>query len=97
VQVTPDKNIAKLGPGGRWGDVLTFLNKEHLTVSGGRMGPVGVGGFLTGGGISYLQGSYGGWACDSVMNHEVSQVRHLAVLDTNLAGCSREWYYCECQ
>jgi hypothetical protein len=92
-----DRKIAKLGSGGRWGDVLTILDKEQLTVSGGRMGPVGVGGFLTGGGISYLQGSYGGWGCDSVVNHEVSHIRQFALLEANDADCSCEWYHCECE
>ncbi|KAH7311326.1 hypothetical protein B0I35DRAFT_481303 [Stachybotrys elegans] len=39
-------------------------------VAGGRVAPVGVGGFISGGGISYLSPKYG-WSCDTVQNFEI--------------------------
>lgn len=41
-----------------------------VTVTGGRAGSVGVGGFLTGGGNSFHSGSHG-FACDQIQNFEI--------------------------
>ncbi|KAL7620591.1 hypothetical protein AAE478_009586 [Parahypoxylon ruwenzoriense] len=63
-------NLAKIEPGGRWRDVYADLEKQGVTVAGGRDGDVGVGGFLLGGGNSFFSGRLG-FGCDSVMNFEV--------------------------
>ncbi|PGG97257.1 hypothetical protein GX51_07407 [Blastomyces parvus] len=63
-------NLASLGPGGRWKDVLAKLLKYGVIVPSGRDGDVGVGGFLLGGGSSYYMGRQA-FACDSVRNYEV--------------------------
>lgn len=66
----PQTNIASIGPGGRWQNVYADLVKYGITVTGGRDGDVGVGGFLLGGGNSYYSGRTG-FGCDSVVNFEV--------------------------
>ncbi|CRG89198.1 Bifunctional solanapyrone synthase [Talaromyces islandicus] len=65
-----DTNIASIGAGGRWANVLAELQKEGVLVPGGRDGNVGVGGFLLGGGLNYFMGRHG-LGCDSVRNFEV--------------------------
>lgn len=66
----PQTNIASIQPGGRWKNVYADLDKEGVTVTGGRDGDVGVGGFLLGGGNSFFSGRMG-FGCDSVVNFEV--------------------------
>ncbi|KAI1345676.1 cytochrome P450 [Xylaria sp. FL0043] len=62
--------VLSVGAGCRWGAVYAYLDKMHLSVSGGRAASVGVGGLTLGGGISYF-GPRFGWACDTVVNFEV--------------------------
>jgi FAD/FMN-containing dehydrogenase len=47
--LSADKTVASLGPGARWHDVYHSLEPHNLTVMGGRLGSLGVGGFLSGG------------------------------------------------
>lgn len=49
VRVSEDKTVASLGPGARWGDVYSKIEQYGLTVTGGRVSDVGVGGFVLGG------------------------------------------------
>lgn len=62
--------LASIGPGARWGSVFETIEQYGLTVTGGRDGFVGVGGFLLGGGNSFHSGRRG-FGCDDVMNYEV--------------------------
>ncbi|OTA97944.1 hypothetical protein M434DRAFT_391554 [Hypoxylon sp. CO27-5] len=62
--------LASLEPGGRWKDVYVDVEKHGVMVAGGREGMVGVGGFLTGGGLTFYNCRYG-WGCDQVENYEV--------------------------
>jgi FAD/FMN-containing dehydrogenase len=58
-------------PGAAWKDVYSnLLQTGNVTVTGGRDGGVGVGGFLLGGGLSYYTGR-NGLGCDQVVNFEV--------------------------
>ena len=41
--------MASLGPGGRWGDVYATLDPYEVSVVGGRIPHVGVGGLILGG------------------------------------------------
>ncbi|EPE31845.1 FAD-binding protein [Glarea lozoyensis ATCC 20868] len=59
-----------IGPGLKWTEIYARLDRLGLVIPGGRDGDVGVGGLLTGGGISFFSGRFG-WACDSVDNFEV--------------------------
>lgn len=65
-----DRNVARVGTGARWIQVYQKLDLLNLTVAGGRVASVGVGGFLTGGGLSYL-GPRHGWGCDNVVGFEI--------------------------
>lgn len=48
-------NIASIGPGSTWERVYTTLRDDwNVTTVGGRASVVGVGGFVTGGGVSKL-------------------------------------------
>ncbi|KAJ8118417.1 hypothetical protein OPT61_g610 [Boeremia exigua] len=62
--------ILSVGPGSRWQSVYDLLDPYGIAVQGGRNGDVGIGGFLTGGGIGFFSPEKG-WACDSVANFEV--------------------------
>ncbi|OAL04330.1 FAD-binding domain-containing protein [Phaeosphaeriaceae sp. SRC1lsM3a] len=70
VEVSKDKKTADIGPGNRWVDVYTALEKSSVGVVGGRMAPVGVPGLVLGGGISFFSNKLG-WACDNVAEYEV--------------------------
>ncbi|KAK6519206.1 hypothetical protein TWF281_003895 [Arthrobotrys megalospora] len=64
------RNLAYVKPGGEWNDVISTLNKDGVTVVGGRLGIVGIGGFLLQGGISFLSSQYG-LAADNVVGWEL--------------------------
>lgn len=57
----PETKLAKIRPGGCWNDVIgdQKLESHGRTVVGGRLGAVGVGGYLMQGGISFLTWQYG--------------------------------------
>lgn len=65
-----DKSIASLGAGGRFGAVYHALKPHNLTVLGGRVPSIGVGGFLTSGGMTFLSRKEG-FACDHVISYEI--------------------------
>ncbi|KAK7211645.1 hypothetical protein V2G26_018823 [Clonostachys chloroleuca] len=66
----PNTSLVSIQPGSRWQDVYDVLTPYGITVAGGRVGSVGVGGLLSGGGISFFAASHG-WACDNIANYEV--------------------------
>lgn len=68
--MSADRKKTSIGPGNRWADVYTKLDAQGLAVPGGRFGTVGVGGLVTGGGVSFFSGRYG-FVCDSVVNYEL--------------------------
>lgn len=49
VDVSPDKTVTGIGPGNRWINVYSQLDRLGLAVPGGRVSSVGVGGLVTGG------------------------------------------------
>lgn len=59
VSLSSDQKTATLQPGAPWSQVYDTLSPLNLTVVGGRASTVGVGGFLMGGGISFLSYQYG--------------------------------------
>lgn len=70
ISVSADQTQTSVGPGNVWYDVYTHLQPKGLTVIGGRVSAIGVGGLTLGGGISFFSGRYG-WACDNVNTYEV--------------------------
>ncbi|CAI6227782.1 unnamed protein product [Periconia digitata] len=63
--------LASIETGARWSDVYRILHDRYnVTVTGGRDGDVGVGGFLLGGGNSYHTGR-NGFGCDTIINYQV--------------------------
>ncbi|KAF4457682.1 hypothetical protein F53441_442 [Fusarium austroafricanum] len=54
VSLSRDKKIASIEPGNIWGPVYEKLAKSDVTVVGGRLYNIGVGGLTTGGGISFF-------------------------------------------
>ncbi|KAK5941072.1 hypothetical protein PMZ80_006349 [Knufia obscura] len=61
---------ASVRPGARWSEAVAALEPYSVTVVGGRIGDVGVGGYTLGGGLSFLSSQYG-LACDMVVEFEV--------------------------
>lgn len=70
ISLNEDKSVASVGPGNNWGQVYKALEPHGVSVIGGRLSSIGVGGLLTGGGISYYSNLYG-WALDNVESFEV--------------------------
>ncbi|KAK5989784.1 FAD-dependent monooxygenase sdcF [Cladobotryum mycophilum] len=70
VTLSNDKKIARLGPGGIFSDIYPKLVPQNLTVMGGRVPGIGVGGFVTGGGITFLSRK-NGFSCDNIYGYEV--------------------------
>lgn len=58
----------RVGPGNRWDDISGALNGTGYTAVGGRIGNVGVGGYLLGGGLSFMSTEYG-WAANSIVEY----------------------------
>lgn len=70
VEVSEDKSIARLGAGSTWEEIYKNLEKDNVSVAGGRAGDVGIGGYTLGGGISFFASAQG-WGCDTVRNFEM--------------------------
>ncbi|KAF7588714.1 hypothetical protein BBP40_005315 [Aspergillus hancockii] len=70
LSLSKDKSAVSIGAGNRWIDVYKFLDPHGLAAAGSRDGDIGVGGFVTGGGISFYSNLYG-LACDNVISFEV--------------------------
>jgi FAD/FMN-containing dehydrogenase len=70
VTVRSDNAQTAVGAGNNWYDVYTKIQPMGLSVIGGRVSAIGVGGLTLGGGISFFSSRYG-WACDNVDNYEV--------------------------
>jgi hypothetical protein len=71
VDIYQDESEASVGPGNTWYDVYSELEGLGLSVIGGGVSAIGVGGFTLGGWISFFSGLYG-WGCDNVNTYEVS-------------------------
>jgi FAD/FMN-containing dehydrogenase len=64
------KGVVHLGPGQSWKDAYVKMADWDVTVVGGRVGFVGVGGFTLGGGLSNLSHEYG-LASDNLVDAQV--------------------------
>ncbi|PYH43912.1 FAD-binding oxidoreductase [Aspergillus saccharolyticus JOP 1030-1] len=81
ITLSPDQSVLSLGPGARWGEVYQALDSTGLTVMGGRIEDVGVGGLLLGGGYFHFSGQYG-LAADNVKNF------HIVLADGTIANAN---------
>jgi FAD/FMN-containing dehydrogenase len=70
VVVDPDRRVARVGAGARWGDVIAAAAPFGLAPLSGTNTTVGVVGYTLGGGMSWLSRRYG-FAADSVLRADV--------------------------
>ena len=70
VDISLDRAKTSVGPGNRWGDVYPKLDAQGLAIPGGRNAKVGVGGLITGGGVSFFSGRVG-FVCNNIINYEL--------------------------
>jgi FAD/FMN-containing dehydrogenase len=70
VTFDPASMTVRVGPGNDWQDVQEQLQSAGVAVVGGRIGEVGVGGYMVGGGLSFMSVEYG-WAANNVVEFEV--------------------------
>jgi FAD/FMN-containing dehydrogenase len=68
--IDPERRIAKVGPGVRWGAVLDAAQEFGLVALAGSSRDVGVTGYTLGGGVGWLARKFG-YAADSVVRAEV--------------------------
>lgn len=70
ITLTDHDQAVWIGSAARWSDVYAYLERRGLTVSGGRVGHIGVGGYVLGGGFSWFANQLG-WTCDTVLEFEL--------------------------
>ncbi|RYP34520.1 hypothetical protein DL767_004232 [Monosporascus sp. MG133] len=70
VSLSADKSSISVGAGATWDYLYTMLDPLGLSVAGGRVAGVGVGGLSLGGGISYF-GPREGWTCNQATSFQV--------------------------
>ncbi|KAF2789702.1 FAD-binding domain-containing protein [Melanomma pulvis-pyrius CBS 109.77] len=70
IVLASDSKTVSVGTGNQWGDVYNKLDPLGKTVVGARVFDVGIGGFLSGGGISFFS-PRDGFGCDNVQNFQV--------------------------
>ncbi|KAK8030141.1 hypothetical protein PG993_011432 [Apiospora rasikravindrae] len=70
VELSDDKSSATVGAGATWDTVYRVLDPLGLSVAGGQIEGVGVGGLTLGGGLSFF-GPREGWTCDQVIRFDV--------------------------
>ena len=58
--INSDNSVVSLGPGLRWLEVYNALDSYGVSVIGGRIPHVGVGGLILGGSVSLQRSSYTG-------------------------------------
>ncbi|KAL8675658.1 MAG: hypothetical protein Q9186_007685, partial [Xanthomendoza sp. 1 TL-2023] len=90
VRLNRAATVVSIGAGARWSAVYHLLDAVGLGVAGGRVANVGVGGLITGGGMSYFAPRYG-FVCDQVVNFEVVLANGTAV-NANSTANSDLWF-----
>lgn len=70
IDVKVQDSTVSIGPAATWDAVFAKLDPLGLSVAGGRVAGVGVGGLTLGGGLSYFGPRYG-WTCDTAIVFEV--------------------------
>ncbi|GGM74234.1 FAD-binding oxidoreductase [Dactylosporangium sucinum] len=93
VLVDPDRRVARVGPGARWGDVLRAAAPFGLAPLSGSSPDVGVIGYTLGGGLGWLARRYG-LAADSVLRAQV--VTADGTLESADAGHNPDLFWALC-
>lgn len=75
VEVLDNGTKARVGGGASTIQVYQALESQNLSFVGGRVGSVGLGGYILGGGTSPLSNKYG-WSLDNVYEYEVYITLH---------------------
>lgn len=57
----PERGVVAVQPAAKSAPAYEALEEAGVVITGGRVGPVGLGGFVSGGGISFHAGAHG-WA-----------------------------------
>ncbi|KAL7941943.1 hypothetical protein V8C42DRAFT_164049 [Trichoderma barbatum] len=70
LSLSEDLKTASLGAGAICSDVYPLLVPHNLTIMGGRLPGIGIGGFATGGGLGFLARRHG-WTADNIYGYEV--------------------------
>ncbi|KAF1959970.1 FAD-binding domain-containing protein [Byssothecium circinans] len=70
ITLSQDKSFVSLRPGASWDQVYEQLEQQELTVTGGRVKGVGVGGLILGGGMSHFSNHWG-LVADNLKNVEI--------------------------
>ncbi|KAK4221707.1 bifunctional solanapyrone synthase [Podospora fimiseda] len=70
IVLSQDKSTVDISVGETWTTVYADLDRHGLSTAGGRVGRVGVPGFILGGGLSMVS-SRRGFACDSVTEFKI--------------------------
>ncbi|KAI9451168.1 FAD dependent oxidoreductase [Lactarius psammicola] len=70
IVIHEDSETVEIGAGLTWLDVYSYLVPKGINVVGGRLGPVGVSGFILGGGYSFKTNQYG-LTVDTVTEYEL--------------------------
>ncbi|KAF6798760.1 FAD binding domain-containing protein [Colletotrichum musicola] len=71
LRLSKDKSTVTVGPANSWGDVYRYLEPAGVSVVGGRLGVVGIPGFLLGGGMSFFTNEYG-WGSANTRAHSIT-------------------------
>lgn len=74
LEMAADGESVHVGPSNHWADVYQFLEPHGKVVVGGRLGVVGIPGFVTGGGASFFSAEHG-WASNNLKSYTVSSPR----------------------
>jgi FAD/FMN-containing dehydrogenase len=70
LEISSDRSTVEVGPANTWTDVYNVLDRQGLATIGGRAASVGVGGLVTGGGVSFFSPRFG-YVADNVEDFEV--------------------------
>ncbi|TVY86192.1 Bifunctional solanapyrone synthase, partial [Lachnellula willkommii] len=90
IDVNAENSSASVGIGNTWDSVYTKLDSLGLSVAGGRVAGVGVGGLTLGGGISYFGPQYG-WTCNQAISFEVV-LANGSIVEANENHNSELWW-----
>ena len=83
VLIDPDRRVARVGPGTRWGEVIDAAAPLGLAPLSGSSADVGVAGYTLGGGLGWLSRRHG-FAADSLLRAD------LVTADGRLVTASRD-------